>query len=325
MDIKEELYQRLIASCEDREPVLLDKIRDILSDYTVERIDKNGANSIQEHIIYYLAAKRTDGLAATSLSTYRYALNHFAYKINKLITEITTNDIRGHLAYLIDDRKLKDSSLQSVIGVLRSFFSWLVSEKTITDNPMLKIKSMKFDKKNARHALSIEELERLRNACKTYKEKAMIEFFVSTGCRLSEVTSLNLDDLDFRIRCAKVIGKGGKERMIYFSVRSKLMIDEYAQSRPGCIALFACSRAPYRPMSARGIQEAIKKIGKRAGILRNIHPHLLRHTFATHALNAGMNLSVIQRLLGHEDISTTQIYAELSQEIARQEYDKYVA
>ncbi|MFQ9125643.1 MAG: tyrosine-type recombinase/integrase [Butyricicoccaceae bacterium] len=133
---------------------------------------------------------------------------------------------------------------------------------------------------------------------------------VSSGCRVSEVAGLRVDDIDWRDRKCKVIGKGNKERTVYFSVRAKLMLQLYIEGRKGGEALFSSSRAPYEPLSDRGIEKIISKLGKRIGMERPLYPHLMRHTFASHALNCGMELTIIQHLLGHSDPKTTLIYAK---------------
>ena len=249
----------------------------------------------------------------------------FAARVNKSAAKVTTDDIRGYISYLDETRHLKDTSLQTHINSLRAFFGWLHTEERIKKNPMSKIKSLKLDKKGARQALTVEELERLRDACKTYREKALIEFLVSTGCRLSEVAQLRAADLNLADRSVQVTGKGDKDRVVYFSVRARLMIEEYMVSRKGGDGLFVSSKSPYDPLKPRAIQRIVHSLSERAGLEGRVHPHLLRHTFATHALNGGMDVTVIQRLLGHEDIATTQIYAELNEEGVRHQYNKYVA
>lgn len=219
-------------------------------------------------------------------------------------------------------RVLKD---YIILNVLRAFFGWLYVEEKIKKNPMDKIKSLKLDKKNARQALSVEELERLRDACKGYREKALVEFLVSTGCRLSEVAQLAVGDLNFADRSVTVTGKGDKDRVVYFSVRARLMLQEYIKTRKGGEGLFVSSKSPHEPLKPRAIQRIIHNISERAGLTTQVHPHLLRHTFATHALNSGMDVTAIQRLLGHEGIATTQIYATMNEDVVKHQYNKYVA
>ncbi len=272
-----------------------------------------------------MLVKELDGLSPKTIENYTMFLGAFAMRIQKPVASISTDDIREYIAYLAHERRLKVSSLQTHITCWRTFFGWMHMEGYIKKNPMVKIRSLKVDKKGARHAMSLEDLERLRNACRTYREKALVEFLVSSGCRVGEVTGIELSDVDFRDRSVKVLGKGLKERTVYFSVRAKLMIEEYVNHHKGGTALFANTRKPYPPMSIGSIQQALRRIGERAGLARNVHPHLMRHTFATNALNGGMDITVIQRLLGHEDLATTQIYAEISQETIRHEYNKIIA
>lgn len=162
------------------------------------------------------------------------------------------------------------------------------------------------------------------DGCRGYKEKALVEFLVSSGCRVSEVAGLRVDDIDWRDRKCKVIGKGNKERTVYFSVRAKLMLQLYIAERRGGEALFASSRAPYEPLTDRGIEKMISKLGKRIGMERPLYPHLMRHTFASHALNCGMELTIIQHLLGHSDPKTTLIYAEIDPIRVQYEYNRMI-
>lgn len=252
-------------------------------------------------------------------------LGLFVTRVDKHVTKITTDDVREYIGYLSIERGLKDSSVQTHINTLRSFFSWLDIEDIIKKNPMRKIKSLKIDRLRSRRPLTPEQLEQLRDGCRTYKEKALVEFLVSTGCRLSEAASLKVSQVDWQARSAVVLGKGNKERTVYFSVRAKLMLEAYLSVRKGGDALFASSRTPYAAMQPRAIQKALQKIGERAGEPRRVHPHLLRHTFASSALNSGMDITVIQHLLGHTDPKTTLIYAELNPSMVRYAYEKVVA
>jgi integrase/recombinase XerD len=325
MDARNELAKRLIATVREHMTTADEIIYGILKDYTISRETEEGKSDINKRITYYLGAKRIDGLSPQTIKNYKYTLELFAKQVSKSVTKITTDDIRGHIAQLSASRNLKESSLQTHINTLRAFFGWLHVEEKIKKNPMLKIRSLKMDRKNARQALSVEELERLRNVCTGYREKAIVEFLVSTGCRLSEITQLNIDDLNFNDRNVIVTGKGGKDRLVYFSVRARLMLQEYIKQRKGGTGLFVSSKTPYLPLKQRAIQRIIFNIGERAGLSTRVHPHLLRHTFATLALNSGMDVTVIQRLLGHEDIATTQIYATMNEDVILHQYNKYVA
>lgn len=325
MDAKKELSKRLLAMVTEEMPATEETINSILKDFTISRETEDSKSDLNRRITYYLGAKKIDGLSSQTIKNYKYTLELFAQRISKSVSKITTDDIRAYIAYLSASRDLKESSLQTHINTLRAFFGWLHVEEKIKKNPMLKIRSLKMDRKNARQALTVEELERLRNVCTGYREKAIVEFLVSTGCRLSEVTQLNVDDLNFNDRTVVVTGKGGKDRPVYFSIRARLMLQEYIKQRKGGTGLFVSSKTPYLPLKQRAVQRIIYEIGERAGLATRVHPHLLRHTFATLALNSGMDVTVIQRLLGHEDIATTQIYATMNEDVIQHQYNKYVA
>lgn len=281
-------------------------------------------SNLPRRVEAFLAAKRIDGCRPKTIKGYRERLKMFMTQCSKPVQAITTDDLREYLAYLVDERHLMDNSVQAHINTLRSFFSWLVDEDNIRKSPMRKIKSLKIDKLRSRHPLTAEQLELVRDGCKGYKEKALVEFLASSGCRVSEVAGLRVDDIDWRDRKCKVIGKGNKERTVYFSVRAKLMLQLYIAERRGGEALFASSRAPYEPLTDRGIEKMISKLGKRIGMERPLYPHLMRHTFASHALNCGMELTIIQHLLGHSDPKTTLIYAEIDPIRVQYEYNRMI-
>ena len=314
---------RIIAIIHISSDEVFNQILDILNEYQISPRNESMGAINDNHIQYFTGSKKTEGLSPKTLANYKLYLSIFMNYLLKPVADISTNDIRRYIAYLSEERHLKETSIQTNINILRSFFSWLTVEEIIIKNPMLRIKSLKIDKKNSRQALTQEELERLRNVCQNYREKALVEFFYSSGCRLSEAIGIDVNDIDFQERSILVRGKGGKQRVIYFSVRAKLMITEYLKQRTGnSEALFSGNKAPYSRLQARPIQVCIQHLGIRAGLSRRLHPHLLRHTFATNALNAGMEISVIQRILGHENIGTTQIYAHMNQNRVYHEYNK---
>ena len=321
MDAKTELKGKLYILF----PNAVDQIAQIVDQFTVLREPEKCRSNLKQRISSFLTAKKIDGLSAKTLKNYREMLTAFSVRVDKHVSKITTDDIRAYIGFLSEEKRLKDSSIQTYINTLRSFFSWLDSEDVIKKNPMRKIKSLKLDRTKSRRPLTQEELEQLRDGCRTYKEKALVEFLVSTGCRLGEVQQIRLDQISWQDRSVTVLGKGNKERLVYFSVRAKVMIQAYLAVRKGGNALFASSRTPYEPMQPRAIQKALQKIGEWAQESRRIHPHLLRHTFATSAINAGMELAVLQLLLGHSDPKTTLIYAKLSPQMVRYAYEKSVA
>lgn len=314
----------LIAKLTALMPECAREIIKIMREYDVQTAQMYDRSNLPRRVEAFLAAKRIDGCRPKTIKGYRERLKMFMTQCSKPVQQITTDDLREYLAYLVDERHLMDNSVQAHINTLRSFFSWLVDEDNIRKSPMRKIKSLKIDKLRSRHPLTAEQLELVRDGCKGYKEKALVEFLVSSGCRVSEVAGLRVDNIDWRDRKCKVIGKGNKERTIYFSVRAKLMLQLYIAERRGGEALFASSRAPYEPLTDRGIEKMISKLGKRIGMERPLYPHLMRHTFASHALNCGMELTIIQHLLGHSDPKTTLIYAEIDPIRVQYEYNRMI-
>lgn len=314
----------LIAKLTALMPECAREIIKIMREYDVQTAQVYDRSNLPRRVEAFLTAKRIDGCRPKTIKGYRERLKMFMTQCSKPVQQITTDDLREYLAYLVDERHLMDNSVQAHINTLRSFFSWLVDEDNIRKSPMRKIKSLKIDKLRSRHPLTAEQLELVRDGCKGYKEKALVEFLVSSGCRVSEVAGLRVDDIDWRDRKCKVIGKGNKERTVYFSVRAKLMLQLYIAERRGGEALFASSRAPYEPLTDRGIEKMISKLGKRIGMERPLYPHLMRHTFASHALNCGMELTIIQHLLGHSDPKTTLIYAEIDPIRVQYEYNRMI-
>ena len=314
----------LIAKLTALMPECAREIIKIMREYDVQTAQVYDRSNLPRRVEAFLAAKRIDGCRPKTIKGYRERLKLFMTQCSKPVQQITTDDLREYLAYLVDERHLMDNSVQAHINTLRSFFSWLVDEDNIRKSPMRKIKSLKIDKLLSRHPLTAEQLELVRDGCRGYKEKALVEFLVSWGCRVSEVAGLRVDDIDWRDRKCKVICKGNKERTVYFSVRAKLMLQLYIAERRGGEALFASSRAPYEPLTDRGIEKMISKLGKRIGMERPLYPHLMRHTFASHALNCGMELTIIQHLLGHSDPKTTLIYAEIDPIRVQYEYNRMI-
>lgn len=314
----------LIAKLTALMPECAREIIKIMREYDVQTAQVYDRSNLPRRVEAFLAAKRIDGCRPKTIKGYRERLKMFMTQCSKPVQQITTDDLREYLAYLVDERHLMDNSVQAHINTLRSFFSWLVDEDNIRKSPMRKIKSLKIDKLRSRHPLTAEQLELVRDGCRGYKEKSLVEFLVSSGCRVSEVAGLRVDDIDWRDRKCKVIGKGNKERTVYFSVRAKLMLQLYIAERRGGEALFASSRAPYEPLTDRGIEKMISKLGKRIGMERPLYPHLMRHTFASHALNCGMELTIIQHLLGHSDPKTTLIYAEIDPIRVQYEYNRMI-
>lgn len=278
------------------------------------------ASDVEEKLQLYIATKRLEGLSEKTLKNYYLDLMKLAEFMIKPLSTINANDIRMFLAVRCEH--LKSSSMNTIIWELKSFFSWLASEEYISKNPMVKIKTSKVDK-YMRKALTDEEMEIFRQACKTYRELALAEFLYSTGCRLSEIVKTDISNINWSDMSLIVFGKGSKERKVYFSPKAKILLQKYLNSRKDdCHALFVTERHPIHRLQGRGVETAIKKIARRIEDGPNIYPHLIRHTYATHKVNTGMSLPVLQKLMGHESPVTTQIYARLNDDNIKYEYKR---
>ena len=277
-------------------------------------------SDVEDRLMIYLAVKKLDGLAATTLKNYKDNILKFSSMLIKPIATVTTMGLRMYLAQRC--KNMKPSSTNEQIFILKSFFGWLFLEEYIPKNPTVKLKQTKVPSR-LREALSVEEVEILRQKCSSLREKALFEFTYSTGARLAEIVNVDKEDIDWNNKTLKVIGKGNKERIVCFNTKAKYLLKEYILSRndDNC-ALFITSKGPKTRLGKRSIQREINIIAGRANLGKAIYPHLLRHSIATHLLAAGMALHNVQALLGHSDPKTTQIYAETSVENVVYEYKR---
>lgn len=281
-----------------------------------------GHPDLQEKIQLFISGKRLEGLSEQTLKGYRIELRSFSKLVSKPADEVTTNDIRNYLGQL---KGQKISTISGKLSVLKSFFGWLADEEIIAKDPAKKIKPPKKEKRLPK-ALSVGEFELLRESCRTLRERAMVEVLYATGCRLSELARMNRSGIDWQRMSYRVIGKGNKEREVFFSEKSFYHLRKYLMQRADNVdALFVTQRKPYRRVSNRAIQREIGIIAKRTGLSKKIHPHVLRHTFATDLLNNGADLALVQALMGHEDPSTTLVYTNITDERKRQAHRQYHA
>jgi integrase/recombinase XerD len=265
--------------------------------------------------------KRIEGYSPHTIKAYKvqlYLLIRYFKDID--IKTLTTEDLKQYLISTGDH--LKPASLAHRIRFLKSLLRWAYEEGYLNNNPAVKIKEPKLGQRIPKF-LTDHEIELLREACYSPFENALFEFMFSTGCRIGEVAMLNKGHIDWSNRSAIVRGKGDKEREVYFNTRSDIWLKRYLDDRQDRdSALFVTERCPHRISTAQ-IRYIIKRISKRAAFNKNIHPHQFRHTFATHLLNNGAPLEVIQTLLGHEKSETTRVYAHLSGKLKQDFYNKY--
>jgi len=270
----------------------------------------------------YQQDKKIEGYSLLTLKTYRFQYNLLLRFFGDIdMNEFSTEKLKDYL--IQSGGHLKPYSLGHRVRCVKSLFRWSHEEGYILKNPAAKLKEPKLGKRIPKF-LSELEIEHLREACQTTMENALFEFMYSTGCRIGEVVKLNRDDIDFRINSVIVQGKGDKEREVYFNTRCSIWLKRYLDERDdGDPCLFITDRKPKRRMSIDNLRYIIKRVSNRAGIKKSIHPHQLRHSYATHMINNGAPIDVIQSLLGHEKSETKKIYAQLSGKLRQDYYSKY--
>lgn len=268
----------------------------------------------------YHADKQLAGYSKATLKAYHLQARLLIKGIGDVdIDSVTLAQVKGYLAKLTH---LKPSSLGNRIRFLRAFFRWAHEEGIIPRNTLSRLKEPKTGKRVPK-ALSEEELEFLREGCQTVLEHVLFELMFSTGCRVGEIHRLNRNCIDWEHRSIVVHGKGDKEREVYFSVKCAIWLKRYLKTRKDQdMALIVTERAPHR-MGIPALRYVIKRIAKQALMQANVYPHKLRHSFATHMLENGAPLEVIQSLLGHEKLETTRLYCELSGPRRREQYRRY--
>lgn len=279
---------------------------------------------IPEVVKVYIAVKKTEGLSDATLGNYARTLRGFFRAARKTPDEVTANDIRLYLYEYQKARGVTNRTLDKYREMICWFFSWAHNEEYIKRNPARSIKAIKAEIKQ-RQALTQLELERLRLACCSERERAMVEFMYSTGCRVSEMAAVTLKDIDLRAGTVHLFGKGRKHRTSYINAKCEIAIEEYLKVRQGeSEYLFVSERAPYGGLKKGALEKAVRMLAERSGVEKHITPHVLRHTTATQAVNNGMPIEEVSKLLGHASVATTMIYAKSSQEAVHTHHTKCV-
>ncbi len=300
------------------------KLQEVMLRVCAEKTEDRKIIPNEEYLRMFLDAKAIEGCSERTLQYYRVTINKMLHVQTNSLRKITTEDMR---TYLSEYQKINNCSKVTVDNVRRnisSFFSWLEEENYILKSPMRRIHKIKTNQQ-VKETISDEDIEQLRDHCSCKRDLAMIDLLYSTGIRVGELVNLNISDVDFDLRECIVFGKGGKERRVYFDAKAKLHLMNYIKYRTDSNpALFVTLDAPYDRLKISGVEIRLRQLGKRVDINR-IHPHKFRRTMATRAIDKGMPIEQVQKILGHSQIDTTMQYAMVNQTNVKSSHQKYIS
>ena len=304
-----------------------EKLKEVLL-YTFYNIE---VTSIKDELVedttdytkMFIAAKRIEGCSERTLNYYETTIKTMVDKLSKKVNSIETEDLRNYLSEYQAKNNCSKVTIDNVRRILSSFFAWLEDEDYIMKSPVRRIHKVKATQ-TVKETYTDEELEEMRDACVEIRDLAMIDFLASTGVRVGELVNLDRVDIDMQERSCVVLGKGGKEREVYFDARTKIHLQNYLNSRiDNNPALFVSLLRPYDRLKISGVEIRLRELGKRINI-KKIHPHKFRRTMATRAIDKGMPIEQVQVLLGHRKIDTTLQYAMVNQNNVRNSHKKFI-
>lgn len=321
--IKQEVLQRMLPLLDNAQAKGLEQtLETVLCKYLEEKPVKDEISG-QELLQKFLEAKRIEGCSEKTLTYYQNTINRMFTETGKEVTHIMTEDLRSYLTDYQKQNNLSRVTIDNVRRILSSFFSWLEDEEYLIKSPIRRIHKVKTTS-SIKDTYSDEDLEKMRDSCEEKRDLALIDILTSTGMRVGELVLLNQSDIDFNERECKVLGKGNKERIVYFDARTKIHLQEYLDSRDDdCEALFVSLKSPHTRLTIGGVESRVREIGRRLDI-EKVHPHKFRRTLATKAIDKGMPIEQLQQLLGHKRIDTTLQYAMVKQSNVKLAHKKYI-
>ena len=300
--------------------VLLDALDDV--EITNKTKDLNDLDNFKL-LEAFLSAKEIEGRSASTIRFYRLTLNRLLNSTDKRVDKISTEDLRQYLTNYQRENNSSKTTIDNIRRIFSSFFAWLEDEDYILKNPVKRIHRVKKGKV-VKEILTDENLEVIRDNCESIRDLAIVELLISTGIRVGELVNLNISDLNFNERECVVFGKGESERVVYFDARTKIHLLEYLNQRTDDNpALFVSFRKPYKRLGINGVESRLKNIGYKSNI-KNVHPHKFRRTLATNAIDKGMPIEQVQKLLGHTKIDTTMHYAMVNQNNVKIAHKKFI-
>lgn len=271
----------------------------------------------------FIAAKRVEGCSAKTVKYYETTVRNAIEKIDKDIVQVTTDDLRIYLDNYQESNGISKATIDNIRRILSSFFSWLEDEDYILKSPVRRIHKVKTCK-TVKETYSDEALEMMRDECDGIRDLALIDLLASTGMRVGELVKLNRSDIDFQSRECVALGKGNKQRKVYFDARTKLHLKKYLESREDDNqALFVSLQKLFDRLLISGVEIRLRELGNKLNI-NKVHPHKFRRTLATVAIDKGMPIEQVQQLLGHQSVDTTLQYAMVNQNNVKESHRKYL-
>ena len=271
----------------------------------------------------FFVSKKLQGLSSGTLNLYMQTMNLFMRSVRKPFSDVTTNDIRLFIANREMSDRVSKGTLSRERGCIVRFFKWLCNEEYIAKDPGTRVENIKVPKRR-KQEFSELEVEKLRSATANSKESLVIELLLSTGCRVSELVSLNFRDYDQENDSITVIGKGNKQRTLYLNAKAKMALNHYLKDVPHITGPLFFGQTLGKEMTSAGVQKLVKRLGFRAGVA-NVHPHRFRRTAATLARRHGMPIELVMNFLGHESIDTTLKYSMIGDEELKLSHQKFVS
>lgn len=285
--------------------------------------DSADYNEKADLVQLFLAAKRVEGCSDKTIKYYDSTIRNAISKIEKEVVKINTDDLRIYLDEYQAAGNISKVTIDNIRRILSSFFSWLEDEDYIVKSPVRRIHKVKTCK-TVKETYSDEALELMRDECDGIRDLAIIDMLASTGMRVGELVKLNIADVDFDKRECIVLGKGNKQRKVYFDARTKLHLKKYLDSRDdGNEALFVSLQKPHDRLLISGVEIRLRELGKKLSIPK-LHPHKFRRTLATTAIDKGMPIEQVQQLLGHQSIDTTLQYSMVNQNNVKESHRRYI-
>lgn len=294
----------------------------ILRNFAENEVEKKEISN-DNFLKMFLDAKRIEGCSERTLNYYRTTVEHLISQIETGVRKISTEEIREYLSNYQKRNSCSNVTIDNIRRNISSFFSWLEEEDYILKSPMKRIHKIK-TKTVVKNIISDEGIEKLRDNCKEKRDLAIIDLLYSTGIRVGELVNLNIEDIDLEGRECIVYGKGDKERRVYFDAKAKVHLKEYIDARTdNNEALFVTLDEPHNRLKISGVEIRLRKMGRMLDLDR-IHPHKFRRSMATRAIDKGMPIEQVQKILGHSQIDTTMQYTMVNQSNVKTSHQKYM-